>query len=799
VGQYSKRIVLSKCIKNRELFAEIAYLIGISHDFAKSTTYFQKYLMEGKKTEKAHHGKLSSIFGYYLVKEYLKREKIFDYMFLPFVAWLVIIKHHGDIDNLLGVDGEMEKLNDLGIERKQIEDIRRNYIGELVNMYDDLSPFKVDFERFFGKIDNICAEIQEEGENLVIKKDLGNYFLILFFYSVLLDSDKLDALEIDLDRLEQEKKKWNIQEDLVDRYKKARFDKEVEGINILRNEAYLEVVSNIKEVEKSLTDDRIFAIELPTGFGKTLTAFSFALRLRSIIERKMGFVPRIIYSLPFLSIIEQNAEVLSEVVVECAGIAKHEEIFNMDHSERKEKLNKIPSSLLLKHHHLVDVKYKTSNEELEMDIEKSLLLIEGWHSEIIITTFIQLFHSLITNRNKAARKFHNVINSILILDEVQSIPHKYWALVKETLKHLAYSYNCWVILMTATQPLIFNENEIKPLIKNKTKYFGSFNRLEFSVEIKPKKFIAFQNELLTDILSSGKDIAVVLNTINASKNLYVFLRDKLVEKLGKPSVSDEGIANFGGLLLINLTTNVIPYHRLERIKEIIRQKYKRKILITTQLIEAGVDISVDTIYRDLAPIDCIVQTGGRCNRNNDKRKGICRIVFLEDDKTSRKFCNIYDSVLIDITKEILEDIPNQRFEEKSIKTLIERYFRKILLRGSDEKSRSSMNAMQRLDFAEVGKFELIEQGEPEFDIYVNIDDESNRLWDMYERITEIKDKFERRREVLRIRNKFNKYVISVNRENAKEHMISPYLGYITGENYDLETGFKHAADDVWII
>ena len=87
----------------------------------------------------------------------------------------------------------------------------------------------------------------------------------------------------------------------------------------------------------------------------------------------------------------------------------------------------------------------------------SKILIEGWNSEFVITTFIQLFYSLIGNKNSFLRKFHNITNSIILLDEIQSIPYKYWGIINSILKKLAYEYNCWIILMTATQPFIFRK------------------------------------------------------------------------------------------------------------------------------------------------------------------------------------------------------------------------------------------------------------------------------------------------------------------------------------------------------
>lgn len=787
VGSNSKKIVERKKIQNSEVYSKLAYLTGISHDFAKATTYFQRYLEEGKKTEKAFHSKLSSVFGYYLCKKEMPRNPE-----LGFIAWLVIMKHHTDISDLCGRDGELEKLKDLRVEKEQIEDIQMNCLEELNSIYRALLH-DVDIKEFFEKFDNLCEEIYDRGEKTAMEGKMDNYFLILFFYSVLLDADKLDASGIIFEMLDEERKRWmQIPPDLVDNYKKARFNENPDDVvNRSREESYHDVVSQIDSID--LEKERIMSIELPTGCGKTLAAISFSLKLRERIKNEMKFVPRIIYSLPFLSIIDQNADVLSDVLVEYSGIARWSEIYLMDDPTKKKKFTEIPTSLLLKHHHLSDIIYK--EKENEFDVEKSLLLTEGWHSEIVITTFVQLFHSLVTNRKRAARKFHNMTNSIIILDEVQSLPYEYWLLIKESIKHLAYEYNCWIIFMTATMPLIFSPEEVKSLVKDKEKYFQQFNRLKYLVEEEEKTLKSASKE----ILEADGDIAVIVNTIGASKELYELLKDELKSRYGEPKISKEGIAEFSDIVLINLSTNILPRDRKKKIEKIKdKNEKKRKMAITTQLVEAGVDIDMDNIFRDFAPLDSIIQSGGRCNRNGRKENNLLKVINLTNEK-GRKFSNmIYDSVLLNTTSDII----NTHFEEKDVNDLVHKYFKKVKSYGTDDPSKQNMEAMKKLNFTKLGNFRLFEDDLPKVDVFIESDDEdieidkrASELWKKYEEINMIKNRRERRREFLEIRNKFYEYVISVPEEKA-ERILNPDLdiGYVSKEDlkkyYDLETGFK---------
>ncbi|MEM2914797.1 MAG: CRISPR-associated endonuclease Cas3'', partial [Candidatus Bathyarchaeia archaeon] len=127
VGETSKKIVMEKKIQDQTTLSEVAYLVGIAHDFGKGTTFFQLYLTKHVKTEKTWHGPISSIFGYYLVKEYLKikgKPKSLTLKGrLPFYVWLAILRHHGDIKDVLGTEGELERLKKLGeILSCQVED-----------------------------------------------------------------------------------------------------------------------------------------------------------------------------------------------------------------------------------------------------------------------------------------------------------------------------------------------------------------------------------------------------------------------------------------------------------------------------------------------------------------------------------------------------------------------------------------------------------------------------------------------------------------------------------------------------
>lgn len=819
VAELSSNIISSKSIENKELFSKIAYLIGFSHDFGKATTAFQKYIQDStQKSKYTYHSFISSLFGYYLISEYLEKNDLLnDYWYLLPITWVVINKHHGNINNLKY--GEIPKLQDknkIDTAIEQIKNINRYHLDEISHIYGDIltySQIKDFFSISITKDSKFVTEIYKNVKRIFRKKELWYYFLILFFYSVLLDADKLDASG--LEKIPESVE--ILEKDLVDQYKAVKF-KNHKGIDGIREAAYQEVNSQLSNI--NLENDRILSVNLPTGVGKTLTSFSFALGLQDKVSKEKDFNPKIIYSLPFLSIIDQNSFVISEVL---SGRDKKgwEELFEMK-NEEKEKFfeDNIPSNLLLKHHHLVDIKYREEKDnELNVieDINKSLLLTEGWHSEVVITTFIQFFHSLITNRNRSARKFHNMVNSIIILDEIQSIPHKYWLLLNKMLKYLASEFNCWIILITATKPLIFDKEEIKELVNNRDMYFEAFDRVDFNFDLNEKSFDDFKEEIFDEIMEEkDRDIMVVLNTINSSKNLYYYLKYGFSEKYGmidKENLVDrDGICSFPDLELINMSTHVLPSYRLNRIERVKKDKKKkdkkRKIIITTQLVEAGVDISVDTIYRDLAPLDSIIQTAGRCNRNDIGERGIVNTIVLKDEKNKR-FCDyVYDSVLIGVTAELIAGTNRNISEKDFIINAADEYYYLVKERGSSEDSREILEHLTRLEFSDTSKFQLIEKDIPTASIFIEINEDAKRIREYMEEVQEKFKKIERKNKLLEIKKHINSFTLSINCNKRLENEIGhlPSIGRIENykyvpknklnEWYKLDVGFWPPESDI---
>lgn len=787
VGSRSIRIILEKRFNelNKHVLADIAYLVGTSHDFGKYTTFFQDKLKGCASDDKTHHGLISALFSFEVVNNYTKQEKLSfknPYKFLPLIAYLVVKHHHGNLKDIKE-DVNTEKLFSSGFRNicDQLRDIENNKDKIKKEYKELLEGYNLSVEEIFENIEKYKKEVKHS-KDITIKeldmslyffnkkenKDIIYYLLTQLFYSVLIDSDKKHAGGIR--EIERKELPDNLVENLLNDQKFKKENKS--NINLIRNEIRESVLKNI--IDSKNINQKIFTLTAPTGTGKTLTSFSAALILRKKLKRelKLDKEPRIIYSLPFTSIIDQNHKVFDNVL-----------------SQIKD-FNEKESEYLLKHHYLSEIFYKTENENKEIEVDESLALIESWESEIIVTTFIQLFHTLIGYKNRSLKKFHNIVNSIIILDEVQNIPIEYWKLVGEILTEITKYFNCRIILMTATKPLIFEEGNYKELVED---YESYFNREEL-------------NRVCLKIDSDKKQIAELCNSLDDwPNNSYLFVLNTICSSLEFYKTIIDRIQELGlSFKICYLSTNIFPKERKRRIENIRKAiKEKQKIIVvSTQLIEAGVDIDCDCVYRDMGPLDSIIQVAGRCNRNKRLEKSDIHLLNLVKEN-NRPFTGIYDPVLLEVVRQILKN--KSQIPESEFLGLINDFFKAAKVKSRVETK--LINSIYELYFYDknpdndkrkpISEFKLIKEDYFKIDIFIELDDKAKEVWKRYCEIRKIKGSFERKKEFLKIKKDFYDYVISVSKEyeNQVGYDEEIGIGRITkneidqGIGYDPETGF----------
>lgn len=343
-------------------------------------------------------------------------------------------------------------------------------------------------------------------------------------------------------------------------------------------------------IEAAALSPGVFSLTVPTGGGKTLSSMAFAFEHAKKFNKK-----RIIYAIPFTSIIEQNAKVFREFLGE---------------------------ESVLEHHSNLDV-------DLSKENSHSRLAAENWDFPLVVTTNVQLFESLFAARTSRCRKLHNLVDSIIILDEAQQLPRDFHAPITQVMQQLSDYFGVTWLLCTATQPelgqqknafdkeLLRGLRDVREIIENPAELAEKLKRVE--VEWPESDLPSSWEDIAAEMASE----ACVLTIVNTRKNAHTLF---------------SLLPNDGNSL--HLSANMCAEHRTHIIDE-IRLRLKQRLagdgrplrVVSTQLIEAGVDVDFPVVYRAMAGLDSIAQSAGRCNREG-KLDGMGRVVVFIPEQSA---------------------------------------------------------------------------------------------------------------------------------------------------------------------
>lgn len=323
----------------------------------------------------------------------------------------------------------------------------------------------------------------------------------------------------------------------------------------------------------------VYKLTVPTGGGKTRSGMAFALRH----ALKHG-LDRVIVAIPYTSIIDQNAEIYKSIFGEAN---------------------------VLEHHSAVDLPENPTEDETELETNRRLAA-ENWDAPIVVTTTVQLFESLFSNRTSRCRKLHNIANSVIILDEVQTLPMHLLQPILSVLKELVDHYSVTVVLSTATQPAFSGESQYlkgfvpEPLeiVPDASQHFEALKRVEYDIVSEPWPW-----ERVAQEMRSENQSLCIVNSRKDALALYDILDD--------PDV-------------LHLSTLLCPAHRKDILHEIHRRLKSGEPchVVSTQVVEAGVDLDFPLILRAIGPLDRIVQAAGRCNREGRLVGRLGRVVIF---------------------------------------------------------------------------------------------------------------------------------------------------------------------------
>lgn len=718
-----------------EEIINVINIVTLCHDFGKASSYFQDYLNNRYNGELKQHGEISAYFTYYMLPEKWK-----------LIGFICVKRHHGniDIDKVFFAPSDEEDLIKISENiRKNKEEVSRIYKKNIDDFFENMNN---------GKLIKEVKHSYRKRHSIVEKKstqEQENEFIWLqYIWSLLLTADKTQLIR---GTTFENKKIFN--EGLTKKYKnkvrkkliKNSPDIEKTYLFKIRDNIYNTVINSINDL--NLNTERILSINVPTGTGKTIAVYGAAFRLSERIYQEMGIVPNIIYNIPFMSVIDQNYDVLEDIL-ESNGI-------------------NISSDFILKHHSMSPINYIDS-EEKEYRNYDARFLMENWQSTIIATTFVQLFNTIFkSGLNGIMHRFHKLSGSIVILDEVQSVPPEYYHIIEDLLKIISEKFNCFIITITATKPLFLQGRE---LVTNNKDIFDNMNRIILENHTNEElKLDDFQSIVQGDIeKNNDKSFLIILNTVKSALKTYEYLEEV---------IGDE-------CKVLYLSTEIIPVRRLEIIKE-IKKSNQKYILVSTQLIEAGVDLDFDIVYRDLAPMDCINQSAGRANRNAIKDKGIVKIYRIKNDSGKYFGSFVYSTALLDATLKILEN--RIVIEENELWYINSAYFEK-LKEATNNKSLEKYNEyckeIKALKLQEIRKFELIKENENKIDVIIRYNDEVEDCINIIENTSEYEEQ-----EIINAWRKLNKYRISINRSEiiGMYHEING-SNFMNVDDYDNNKG-----------
>lgn len=628
----------------RELY-HLILLAGIFHDTGKYSIEFQKYIHNAvEDRESVRRGEVNhSTGGGLLVERSIPNTPLSE------MLQIAIYSHHGlrdciDIDTgqyMVDRRNSREYQEEYNIDLDILESLFYTYMN------------RKGIEELFRKAEDDYRVIKSKIEEFIRNKNMENVFGSAYFYmgmyerlliSYLIDGDRSDTTrflteqddDIDVQKIDIN---WN---DCIRYYENyMNIQREKHAISDKRISQYRQEISD-QCIRVAIKEDRLYRLTVPTGSGKTLSSLRYALYHALTFEKQ-----RIIYVAPYLSILDQNAEEIRKAVGNVSAVLEH-------HS---------------------NVLHETEEER-----KKYEQLVENWYSPIIVTTAVQILETLFSAKTGSIRRMNSLVNSIIIWDEIQSLPPRVTGLFNLAINFLTEFCNTTVVLCTATQPVLDELPKSRMLtpvnmIAEVEYYDKAFRRTNLIDKTKLNAGGLSIEELGQFILKCFEkegQVLVIVNTKSCARELY----DNLYHHIEKIS------------RLFHLSTNMCVLNRREKLAEIseLMEKGEPLICISTQLIEAGVDISCKCVIRSLAGLDSIIQAAGRCNRHGEKEGGRGNVYIVKMNNDAEKIGSIQEvkiaqEAMKDLmhikSKEIDEDC-NYMFSEEAKQVYYRLYYQKLI-------------------------------------------------------------------------------------------------------------------------
>jgi len=654
--------VAELCRKNAEKIgcADYGELLGLLHDMGKYSQSFQNYIKSAVGIlnpdvdddfidASGSKGKIDhSTAGAQFIWNNLSFGTLTDKLLAQILS-LCLVSHHSGLIDCLTTDSK----GTYNAFHKRIEkqDNKTNFTEVSTKMEVTKRLFEIlsvpNFSlRLESTLKNIFETSPEKNQHSTVFQ-FQTGLLVRYLFSCLIDADRQDTA--DSENPEKASKRqnglylpWSVLAEKLEK-KIEEFGEPKTKVNMIRKEVSEQCLNS------SQRNKGIFTLTVPTGGGKTLASLRFSLHHALHHEKEHPF-DRIIYVIPFTSIIDQNAEVVREIL---------------------ETANEERGRIVLEHH---------SNIGSEKQSWKEKLLTENWDAPIVYTTMVQFLEALFGGGTRGARRMHQLAKAVIVFDEVQTIPIRCVHLFCNAVNFLVEQCESSIVLCTATQPLLngvdvkkgalslSSKNEIMSDVQG---LFNDLKRVEVIDSRKPKGWTDDEiAELAAAEVEKTGSCLVIVNMKRSARSLFNAVQGKTTAEC------------------FHLSTGMCPIHR-KNVLTTIRERIKPEnnlptVCVSTQLIEAGVDVDFGSVIRFNAGLDSIAQAAGRCNRNGKRDVGRVYVVNPAEENID---CLKDIAIGKDKTERVLNDFKENpaKYQNDPIgSTLLEWYYQNYFFDRKDQ-------------------------------------------------------------------------------------------------------------------
>jgi CRISPR-associated endonuclease/helicase Cas3 len=622
-------------------------LIGLIHDVGKYSSAFQQYIRKPSDAAldmEPSHIDHSTAGAQWIWNHFTYQSTAKTYLAAEFLA-LCVASHHSGLIDCIKPDGFDDLTRRL---RKPDAD---SHLSEVLGKIE--TPLRVRIEALLcnaqlelelrGSFERIRAHDKDK-----VIQPFKRGLLLRILFSCLIDADRTDTADFDKPagaRLRQFGR-YTPWKDLIERLERrlAEFRVEKDQAEGGKVNAWRQIIST-DCLQAASRPPGIYTLTVPTGGGKTLASLRFAMHHAMLHQ-----LDRIIYVSPYTSIADQNAMVARKIL-EPSG------------SEY--------ASVVLEHH---------SNLTPANESWRGGILSENWDAPVVFTTAVQLLESLFGGGTRAVRRMHALARSVIVFDEAQTIPIRTIHLFNNAINFLHEQCGSTVVLCTATQPLLHRVEPAKGAMRFSSDAELMPDALRLFRELKRVETIDHTRKPAGWKPNDVAALAVKETMVHGSCLVIVNTkRDALLIYLAAKIRLDETGERLDAGCLVHLSTHMCPAHRLEMLDKmkIALANNQRVLCVSTQLIEAGVDIDFAAVVRDLAGLDSIAQAAGRCNRNGLRECGrvhVVKLAALPKSLAEITSAQIVTARILGDWRETMGDIPFDLSDPKHMETYFQYHF-----------------------------------------------------------------------------------------------------------------------------